>query len=200
MKFQSTGKSVSINTKPRIFILFTMFTLLALNTGFADEIIIGTGTTGSRQMPTTTNWDFSYTQQIYLQSEINAAEAVNIDSISFYWADGRDKTRSITVYMANTAKTSFASNSEYVPLVSLTQVYTGDYILTTTNGWYTIVFDTPFLYNNSDNLLIAFDDNTGDWSSITNDFYCTPYSVFRSINFYQDGTINPATINTSYAA
>ncbi|MFC1476496.1 DUF2341 domain-containing protein [Fibrobacterota bacterium] len=168
-----------------------------------DAIGIGTGTTQTIPLPTEVLYDYSYTQQIYLQSDIDAGEAVNIDSLYFYWDGAGAENRTIVMYMTNTSKSSFSSGSDWVTS-GLTQVYSGTYALTATTGWHKIVLDDPFYYNNSDNLLISFDDNTGSWST-SNDFYCTNQGTNRSIYKYQDNTNispsgPPAGTQTSYCA
>jgi hypothetical protein len=34
-----------------------------------------------------------------------------------------------------------------------------------TNGWQTITFDSPFVYNGTDNLLLIWENRDGDWTS-----------------------------------
>ncbi|MBN1306578.1 MAG: hypothetical protein JXA18_01575, partial [Chitinispirillaceae bacterium] len=74
----------------------------------------------------------------------------------------------------------------------LTQVYSGTYSVTTTVGWHKIVLDNPFSYNNSDNLLISFDDNTGS-SSINDNFFVTDHGTNRTLYDYSDDSdIDPS--------
>ncbi len=73
------------------------------------------------------------------------------------------------VYMGNTTKTTFATTTDWVPLASMTQVYSGT--LSTappiTPLWMEITLTTPFVYNGTDNLVIAVDENTPSYTSGT---------------------------------
>ncbi len=53
----------------------------------------------------------------------------------------------------------------------MTLVYDGNLSVTTTDGWVTITLDTPFSYNNTDNLVIGVDENGYDYHSSSDSFY-----------------------------
>lgn len=183
MQKKSAFKSLKIITNYKFQFLIA-FGLLLLNTSMADEIIIGNGTQTDTHKPTEAFYDYSYTQQIFLQSEIG--KQGTIDSIYFYWTGNANRTRTVVVYMAHTTKGSFTSSTDWVSSTGLTRVYSGSYSLTSTAGWHKIVLDVPFTYNNSDNLLIAFDDNTNSFASDNDEFYATNYGAYRSLYAYQD--------------
>ena len=73
--------------------------------------------------------------------------------------------------MGHTTKTTFTSTTDWVAWSSLTSVFSGTVALTATPGWYTVTLDTPFVYNGTDNLLVAVDKNTGSYISSAYDFY-----------------------------
>jgi hypothetical protein len=130
----------------------------------------------------------SYSQTIFLQSEINKAN--KIDKISYYWdvPTVASTTTNWTVYMGHTPLSSFASSNDWIPINELTQVFNGDITLPATAGWIEITLNTPFSYNNVDNLVIAVN---ASGSSIGNDddyFHCTTYRnrAYRSLVCYQD--------------
>ena len=86
---------------------------------------IGTETLTERY-PVYSFYNYSYTQSIYLQSELGAAD--NITQIWYYFA-GTTLTNSNdwTIYMGHTSKTQFSSISDWVPLASMTQVYSSTF-------------------------------------------------------------------------
>ena len=53
-----------------------------------------------------------------------------------------------------------------------------------------IDFDTNFYYNNTDNLIIAFDENTEGYSSSTDEFYCTISNSIRGMVYISNNN-NP---------
>src|SRR5690554_1117179 len=132
-------------------------------------IQIGSGTTtitGSNALPVT-NYNYTYSQQIVSASEYGAGLGVAgpITKIRYYvenlgtlsvWDDW-------TVYIGNTTKTEFTSNTDWIPLSELTQVFSGT-ITATANNWLEITLDQPFNYTGG-NLVVAVDENKAGWSS-----------------------------------
>jgi len=159
------------------------------------RMITNGGTTNS-YLPTYIYYGYSYTQQIYLDAEIGTGMDT-ITAISFYTSStiSSDDSRDIQLYLGNTDQSSFSSTGNYIPVDSLSLVYTGTFSGT---GWITLNFDTSFVRTPGRNLVVAMDDNTGEWvSSIS---YAATSASNRSIYFYQDDTdINPASpsANTS---
>lgn len=153
------------------------------------KITIGTGTATGQSLPMEPYYGYTYSQSIYLQSEINIADNC-IKEIAWQYNGNSSWTDEVKIYMGHTSLTSFASLSSWVPLANLTQVYDGDISTSTTPGWITITLDTPFYYNNTHNLVIALDENTSGWHSSSDEFYCTSVTGNRSIYYYND-TTNP---------
>ena len=125
-----------------------------------DGRLIGSGEQTSSCLPSDSYSRYSLSQQIYTPEEIG--EAASITSISFYNA-GRTKSRSYDIYMVHTDKSSFDSNTDWIPVTEVDRVYRGD--VTMTKGyWTTIVLDTPFAYDGTSNLAIVVDDNKGSYT------------------------------------
>lgn len=61
--------------------------------------------------------------------------------------------------MGDTSKTAFANTSDWVTFGDLTQVFSGPVTYPANNSLMLITFDTPFPYNNTDNLVLAVDEN-----------------------------------------
>ena len=159
-----------------------------------DPFVDGTVTT--YQLPLNNYYNYSYTQQIYLASEMGGA--ATIDSIAFYYSyatASTDKT-SVTLYLGHTSQSTFSGSSNYIPSTGLQQVYTGH--MNCHQGWNTFVFTTPFQYNGTDNLVVVVDDNSGDYNGSSYVFRAHTADATRSLYFYSD-SYNPDPANPTSA-
>jgi len=152
---------------------FSFAILLALmlsifSLGYALTVQIGDGTATTDYLPIYGLYDFSYTQQIYTPTQINASG--DITKIRFWYSSGSiANSKDWTIYMGHTDKTEFTSNTDWVTPNTLTQVFYGDVtdMLPATGNWMEITLAVPFNYNNSDNLVIAVHDRTDGWGSMS---------------------------------
>jgi len=159
-----------------------------------DDVVIGNGTTTFNHVPIST-WEHSYTQQIYLASEIGYPDGGAITKISFKWniANTQNKTNQ-KIFMGNTTKNAFASTTDWVTLANLTQVFQGTIALNNTgpSNYVTIELDDSFEYTGG-NLVVAFlnaDGNSAQYTSLM------PYQVTagagRALYAYSMSTVyNP---------
>ena len=87
----------------------------------------------------------SYSQTIFLQSEIDKSDKV-IDKISYYWDVPVEASVSNdwTIYMGHTTKSSFASSYDWIPINELNLVFSGQVNLPSNAGWIEIILDNPF--------------------------------------------------------
>ena len=141
--------------------------LNVVSLGFAATIQIGNATQAISQLPINGNSNYSYSQQIYTQAEINFAGTFT--KICFYYVSGNISAgKDWVVYMGHTTKTEFSSGADWEPVANLTQVFAGDVstLVPAGGGWMEIALETPFVYNNVDNLIIAVDENTYGTSTI----------------------------------
>jgi hypothetical protein len=170
----------------------TTFSFTTIETG---AVIIGTGTT-NMYLPIYPYMGYSYSQSIFQQSEINMADQ-RIEKISYYWNGYTADTNSNiwTIYMGHTTNTSFATTNSWISIDDLTQVFSGEVALPAVAGWIEIQLQLPFLYNNSDNLVVAVDENESGYGSSSTYFYGTATTgVNRSIRYNNDNT-NPDPAN-----
>jgi len=174
----------------KILYLVMMLALLAsFTSAYADTVQIGTGTATTSYLPLYGLYGYNYTQQIYTQAQIGVAG--NITKIRFYYVSGTiTNSKDWVVYMGHTTKTTFATTTDWEPLANLTQVFAGDVtsLVPLANNWMEITLSTPFAYNNTDNLIVAVDENTAGYASMS-------WGAFTSgtntgIYYYSD-TINP---------
>ena len=148
---------------------------------------IGTGTTTNQSLPIEPYYGYSYSQAIYLASEINSSGFIS--KLAYNFA-GSNLSNSNTwkIYLGHTSKTQFNSSTDWVPLSELTLVYDATFASPGSSGW--IEFDlSNFNYNGTDNLVIAVEDDKNLYNGDSDDFYCTAASS-RSIEYHNDGT-NP---------
>lgn len=134
--------------------------------------------------PFVANEKYTYTQEIYLASELDGAQ--NISTIHLQYAHTTACDRSnCTIYLAHTTISSF-NDTSIIPGHQLKMVYSGP--LHFEQGWNEIVLDSTFLYNGEDNLVIAFDDNSGTPARAGEKFYTNTYdySQYPTYNYYSN--------------
>lgn len=177
-------------------ILFTFFFVLSYH-GQA-QITIGDNTTTTSFVPINSCYGYSYSQQIFYQSDIN--DSGNITSVSFYVSSLPSSTTSSedwTIYMGQTTKTEFTSTTDWVPHGNFTEVYSGNVTFSSVGSWMTITLDTPFVYDGTSNLVIAVDENQSGWNCSVS-WGATNTSEYRSIYYRSDSTNpNPASPPTA---
>jgi len=156
----------------------------------AGIMVIGNGT-ADLDLPINVFFGYTYSQSIFMQSEINVPDQ-RIESVYYYWNGVEADTLSNdwTIYMGHTALTAFDTTTSWIPLANLSQVFNGEVALPATAGWIEIPLTSPFIYNNTDNLVIAVDENEPSYGSNSNYFYGTADATNRSLRYYSDST-NP---------
>ncbi|MBO7490892.1 MAG: fibronectin type III domain-containing protein [Bacteroidales bacterium] len=150
------------------------------------------GTITTYYLPLNNFYNYSYTQQIYLASEMGGP--ATIDSIAFeygYSSQTYDKTN-VTIYLGHTTQSTFTSTSNYISSTGLQQVYSGP--LNCQQGWNTFVFTSPFQYNGTDNLVLVVDDNSGGYDGSSYVFRAHNAGATRSVYYYSDSD-NPSPSN-----
>jgi len=150
-------------------------------------------------------YGYTYSQQIYEANELDL-DATEINSISFKCASAPavDKTGGIHIWLGLTNKSSFSSTTDYVDVNTLTEVYampeTESYQFTA-GEWSTFTFETPFHYDGTSNLVVAYYEGMAGYSS--SEFYVHTTSNNKSIFHYSDTKTavsyeTPATATTTY--
>jgi len=149
-----------------------------------------TYSTEGNHFPMSNHYLNSFTEQIYLPSELNNVSA-DFSGMSFQYNDGQVITRTLDIYMAHTYDSAFVQNVWATPSDSYVHVYSGPVTFnnTGTDRWVDIAFDTNFYYNGYDNLLLIVNDITGSTVSNSNaKFYTINYSTNRSQCEYSNDT------------
>lgn len=171
---------------------FLLSCLLFLSMTFSAQITLGSGSTDVGVAPISTYYGYSYVQQIFTKQEINASAAGNITGLKFYIDPAMSISSSSqwVVYLGLTNKTSFSTDSDWIPAAQLTQVFSGT--VSNNNGVIEIVFPTPFAYNNTSNLVIAAEENSAGYDNNDYDEAMYVYNgAQNSTIYYKDDYTNP---------
>ncbi|MFA7444823.1 MAG: GEVED domain-containing protein, partial [Flavobacteriaceae bacterium] len=163
-------------TKRWLGLLTFCFGILMGQMSFAQTVTVGTGITTNTNVPTSSCWAYSFSQQIYTAAQIGMPDGGDIMKLRFYY-DSSGTTYANwdewTVYVANTTKTSFTSTTDWEPISNFTQVFSGEISVDPSGGWFDIDFSNTFDYTGG-NLIIAVHENAPGYS-------CTPaYRVTTS--------------------
>ena len=149
--------------KKKVFSLMMMLLLAFIGVAKAEVVEIGTGTSTTYQFPVNSLYKYSFTEMIYSAEEIGTAGTIY--SVAFHFNGNNVLDRSVVMYMKNVDRSTFSSSSDYEDVTSADLVFTGTLSSEAVDGWVTLTLDSPFVYDGYSNLMIAFDDNTGSWSS-----------------------------------
>ncbi len=159
---------------------------------FADSVQVGSGTSRTDRLPVNTSNNYSYSQQIFPQAQINRSGT--IERIRFYFVEGDiSHHKNWVIYMGHTSRTTFDGVVSWIPVSSMTQVFAGDVssYVPAPNNWMEIPLDASFAYNNIENLVIAVDENTPGMSILRWGSYYTGESGVNTSILYHDATVNP---------
>ena len=161
---------------------------------FGDPANYSTNSSG--YLPTNAFYNYSYTQSLYHADELGN-EPLTIDAIKWQYILETPETRNLTIYLGETDKTYFSSNSDMVGDSALTQVFSGNVTFNNENTWFAIPLQTSFAYSGNQSLVIAVVDNTGSYHSSGNRFATHNSNSYNSLYLYNDGT--PYDITSSYS-
>jgi len=161
----------------------------------AQVVSIGNGNILHQGLPIEPLARFSYTQQLFLASEIEMAGEIthlgfqyNVQS-SLFFAGNKDWK----IYLGHS---DLNAMQDWVPINELSLVFNGSLSLDSFDnslpgsGWLTIPLQQGFLYDGASNLIIAVDENTDGSGASSDDFYCREMASVRALN-YQSMSINP---------
>ncbi len=138
------------------------------------ETTVGTGTSESSLVPAYGYFDYSWSEMIYTQAEINTAGTIK--SVSFYVDNSSPSSYTMNnqkIFLGHTSATGFDSSpaedvTSDITVTDYTECYSGS--ITFVHGWNTITLDQDFAYNNSGNLVVKLENRDGS--------YASPYPAF----------------------
>ncbi|PKP54145.1 MAG: hypothetical protein CVT92_01040 [Bacteroidetes bacterium HGW-Bacteroidetes-1] len=169
-KVQLTGDENSNNNQT------PAFNISVMPTGQQD-IVVGTGTELSSNIPIYPYFGYSFSQTLYLQSELNVANK-RIFRIGYqYGGPSENLEFDIEVWLAHTTQSEITAS---VPLSGFTKVYDGPYVVSTGESFSTVDID-GFFYNNTENLIVTIIEKKPGWSSPSDQFYSTPNTLPQNL-------------------
>jgi hypothetical protein len=148
------------------------------NSSGGTVVSIGGGEVSDYNVPTNHYYKYGWTDMIYLQSEINTVG--NITKIRFQVDPLTSIPYTVTnqkIYMGHTTLSSFPSST--VKENAQTNYISSNYTLVydgTVNwavGWVEIILQTPFPWNNTNNLLIKWENRNNAYTFDEPSFYYT---------------------------
>ena len=177
---------------------FNVISDMELEANFIHTIEIGVDATTSVYLPSHSWYKQGLTQQIYTAAEIGTAGIIK--AIAFY-NEGAERTRTYDFYMKTTTKLSFNSKTDWIKVSASNKVFSGT-VTMVANEWTFIVFDTPFEYDGTSNVVLVADDNSGNYLSSPH-MECSVYntSTNQAVYAYDDiYNFNPMSPSSSSAS
>ena len=180
--------------KIQLFLLLLMAAMLPLATQAQETVEIGDSTGNTYYVPFNSLYNYSFTEQVYLASEVGMAGTISTISFHLATANSTEIVHDIVIYMKEVERTSFASSSDFEAVTTGDIVYDGQWTIPANyTGWLTIELDNPFEYDGTSNLMIAMHEYTSGYSSR----YFTYTNVSNTcVQLYSD-TYNPDPYNYS---
>jgi hypothetical protein len=171
---------------PSIEIATSAFILPALPDNIA---IIGNGELTGQSIPFEPWYRHTWSQSIYYSGEIGIADQ-RIEKISWHYngnsAWGPDDMK---IYMGLTSEVDFADGDSWISFESLMEVYNGSITVPQEDGWVEFELDIPFIYDNSQNLVVGVFHTVPQYHASGDEFYCTASDLTRSLVYYSDSTV-----------
>ena len=189
--------TLAIITKNYFFIMKKLLLACMLAFGLTSnaQITLGGGSTtvaGTIPVPISSYYGYSWVQQIFTKSEINASGSGTITGLKFYIGATKSIANSDDwkVYLGHTTKTDFTSSTDWIPVAQLTEVFASTVV--NNNGVVEVTLTTPFNYDNVNNLVLAIDENKPNYdnNAFTEEFYIYTGQANGTL-YYKDDTTNP---------
>lgn len=167
--------------KNRVFflILLTAFSLVLhcpLKSQTMD-VIVGTGTSTTHISPFNNFYKNSWTECIYLASEIGESGYINrvawecSDSYSF-------SMNTVAIYMGTTTRQLHSSSGDWQNLGDLELVYSGQGVqVPNSTGWHFFDLDNAFEYSGTENLVVVVAKTAPNYTSSLKYFYTSRSSA-----------------------
>ena len=158
------------------------------------DVSVGNGTTTNYYIPVNNFYRYTFSEQIFLASEMNGAGTINNISFDYAYSSATSSKTDVDIYLKHTSQSTFSSSSNYIDTTGAQLVYHGH--LNCHQGWNTFNFTTPFQYNGTDNLVLIVDDNSNDYDGNSYVFNVHAAGASRTLFYYSDSD-NPGLNNLS---
>lgn len=187
--------------KPMVLIAFLL--LLVSAPVFANDYVIGNGTSTENYVPLYAYNNYSWSKMIFTNSEFAAAgltTTTTITKIALYVGNSVDNyvTTNQQIYMRTFYDESYGSlATSYPGTAGFTLVYNGS-ITWTGIGWMEITLDTPYTYNPNWHMEILWENRDGSGTTGYPKFaYTSTSSNYRAVYKYSNSSF-PTTAGTRY--
>lgn len=154
--------------------LFLCFAFLFCLQGKSQnfDVIVGNGTAETNVSPYNNYYKNSWTECIYLASDI--AESGNIYKVAWNCSSAYAFSMyTMKIYMGTTTRTSHSNTSDWQSLSNLDLVYSGTNFQTpNTTGWQSVILDDVFEYDGTENLVVVVSKTAASYNS-TPEYYYT---------------------------
>lgn len=178
--------------------VFACIHILLIQPICSITISIGTEEIMNQPIPVDAGYNYSYSQIIYNRSEINHTGAITQISYPYHIVSNNflSNVNQLKIYMGHTSRTAFLSTTDWVSLDSLQMVFDGDWNVSNFSagppgdGWVSIQLMNEFLYTDTQNLIIAVDENQPGNTLISDKFRCSSSTLTRSLSVHSDSA-NP---------
>ncbi|MGG5487371.1 GEVED domain-containing protein [Gaetbulibacter sp. PBL-D1] len=146
------------------------------------QVQIGNGNYEGSSLPIDPYFGYTYSQSIYTAAQINANGTITDISYQFNGNSTITNSKEWTVYIGHTTKSEFTSNTDWIDISNLTQVYSGTITVVGagTAEWINIDI-TDFAYNGVDNLVVAVTESASSYNSNSDNFLTTSVGAAQSI-------------------
>ncbi|MDC3308668.1 T9SS type A sorting domain-containing protein [Crocinitomicaceae bacterium] len=169
------------NVKFFVIVVITCLCFVSDINSQTTVTVVDGGSESTTSGPLYGYWQYGVHQNLYLAPEIGASGTIT--KLQWEWDGSSQESKTIQIYMGNTAKLSFSSTSDYLPSSELTLVFDG-VVSYSGSSWFEITLDTPFGYA-GENLVIFTDNNDGDYTSGSNRrFKSLNTGVTRTLSYY----------------
>ena len=160
MEFVLYHLTSSIDIAFRIDRFGCVFCLLVSAASHSDTIAGGTTTTYN--IPVNNYYNYTFSEQIYLGSELGGSGPIIAISFDYAYSSPSTVKNNCSIYLANTTLSSVTTSTYEAP-ANMTLVYTGP--MNCSMGWNRFEFNQqPFTYSGG-NLAVAVVDNSGSYNS-----------------------------------
>lgn len=156
----------------------------SFSTSSCNEIS-GTNPSTSNYIPTYVYYGNTYSQTIYLASELTGLDTINGIAYNITSPNnGNNEARTFDVYLANYSDNSF-NGSSYATVTNSMLVASNKTFHSNQSGWQSIIFDSTFVYDGQSNLLVVVNDKTGAYGSSAS--FAGFSASGRGLSSYRDG-------------
>ena len=132
-----------------------------------NRVTIGSGSsTQGYGLPTNTGMKYTFSQQLYTPDQLGSTPCtftgMDFMGTNFFSSDKPSVLRKLDIYMVQTDQTIFNGSSwtDWVPITYDNLVFSGN-VTFLEDEWTVINFDTPFIYDGTQNVCVVVYDHTG---------------------------------------